>query len=336
MRFKQYLIENKTPSFKEVITFIYDNCKPFYTDLLKNFKGFMYSGRNTQKDVFVGKVRSDREPKDSDPEIHKMLDDSLKRKFGWNGRSNAIFCTGSERQASNYGYSYLIFPINRYKFIYHPYIEDFIDVIDEEGLDGIVDELEENENFEDKMLDDAREEYYHEYEKPGSNGSFWYDGIQIFEYLEDENDVEDYVISHLDEFGLSDEDDYSSYNVEWYPNLSWEEFIDEYRVEWMNGNQDVIKDMAYDKAQEKIDEYVKNCKSTNIGNAIKSKHEIMVNCKKYYAVDEHLYTNFLIRWVYDMEKRQPTEKNLKEFYLRNKSFIDSSNYGYKLFKEYME
>ena len=56
MRLNQYLNEStgKT-SVEEIINLLYDECKPYLKDTLKNNKiNFMYSGRKDNRDVFRG------------------------------------------------------------------------------------------------------------------------------------------------------------------------------------------------------------------------------------------------------------------------------------------
>jgi hypothetical protein len=315
MRFKQYLKENKTVSFEEVITMIWNDCQPYLKDLIKTgkFRGFMYSGRSSHSSFFKGNVHSYREPKDTDKQVHEMLDNKLKKKFGWNGRSNSIFCTGNKKQADNYGYIFIIFPTNKYKFIYNPDVEDFVDVIPEDIYEW--DEFLDKDEIDDKIEDDALEEWEEKYNTPGTLGNFYYDGNELPDNIRDENDAEEFILNNLSDFDLEEEDDYSDYELQWVPEMDLESFIDyEYRDYWMQTHQKELKDMTMQEIEDRIDSYVSQCKSTDIHKAIKTGNEIMVNCKEYYAFSSEDYEKPLLLYFHKVGYVKPTTEVLEKFY----------------------
>lgn len=85
----------------------------------------MWSGRKNNTDYFVKPVRGKRKPLDTDQEMHQGMDDALNKKFGFRGRSNAIFVTGDMSQSFSYGVPYMIFPVGKYQIAYSEIVRDF-------------------------------------------------------------------------------------------------------------------------------------------------------------------------------------------------------------------
>ena len=137
MRFKHYINERGTElPFNIIIKELYDKCYPFIKEINKQqIKGFIFSGRENDVIKYTGKVRKNRNPKDSPIKTHNILDKLFKKKFGWKARSNAIFCTGNIHTAAAYGKNvYMIFPIGKYKFLWSPEIDDLYETIDGDML----------------------------------------------------------------------------------------------------------------------------------------------------------------------------------------------------------
>jgi len=135
MRYKQFLLqEGKAYSFEEIITMIMDKCQPVVKELLPFHYSddFLYSGRKYKSEIFIGKIRKNRRPMDTPLEIHEMFDKMFKKKYGWEPRSNSIFCTGDIEQAGNYGKPYIIFPIGNFKYLWNPNIKDLFSNVFEE------------------------------------------------------------------------------------------------------------------------------------------------------------------------------------------------------------
>lgn len=126
MKFLKYINEDNLSYIKKELK---DNCQPFLKEISKH-KGkqdreFLFSGRkNKSPDWFEGYVRSNRNPKDTPLEVHKLLDKLFHKKFGVKARSNALFCTNEYLATLQYGNPYYIFPIGKYKTIWSPDISD--------------------------------------------------------------------------------------------------------------------------------------------------------------------------------------------------------------------
>ena len=127
MRFQQHINEAKTPSVQVLLDMIYSSCQPFLKEskIPKNPEQMCYSGRkNKTEKFFIGRIRKDRLPRDSNQSLHNKYDGLFQEKFGWKARSEALFCSGSMSKAAAYGEPYMIFPVGKYKYIWSPRVAD--------------------------------------------------------------------------------------------------------------------------------------------------------------------------------------------------------------------
>ena len=64
--------------------------------------------------------REDRDPRDTKPEVHEVLDKVFNEIFGWKVRSEGVFTSPSFPYADIFGdYKYYIFPTNGFKYVYN-------------------------------------------------------------------------------------------------------------------------------------------------------------------------------------------------------------------------
>lgn len=100
--------------------FIIHNC----SDFLKEAKGkLLRRGIKSNKDIFLGRSRNNREPSATDAEASKLIDEKLSSAGFIALRSNSIFCSASE-QINEFGKEYIIYPINGYSFTWSLQIRD--------------------------------------------------------------------------------------------------------------------------------------------------------------------------------------------------------------------
>lgn len=128
MRLVKYLDEN-IQSFEDIWTQIEKDCKPFLKEAKKAGK-FVWRGVSESKrygGLTKLNLRKDRRPVDTSAKMHDYFDDIFNRHFGFKGRSNALFCTGSAYTAEDWGQPYMVFPIGKFKFIYSHTINDLFD-----------------------------------------------------------------------------------------------------------------------------------------------------------------------------------------------------------------
>ena len=125
MKFIQYLKEEQDVTYD----IIKKDCKK-YLNAIKG-TGLILSRDEMLITSYKKKVRKNRRPKDTPLSIHKFLDDSLKKKFGWNARSEGLFCYASE---IDYVIDKAVFPIGNFEFIYSTVVDD-ITVVLADGFD---------------------------------------------------------------------------------------------------------------------------------------------------------------------------------------------------------
>lgn len=127
MRFKQYITEEV--SIEKIAEKIVNDCQPYLKQINKADyddpnQRFLLSGRRSNSVFDKKTVRQDREPLDTNAEVHKWFDNWFYKKFGIKARSQTVFCTGSN-SAYGYGNAYYIFPIGNFEVIWSRDIKDF-------------------------------------------------------------------------------------------------------------------------------------------------------------------------------------------------------------------
>lgn len=76
------------------------------------------------KDMGFYKPRTNRKPRDIQPDLHKILDKLFFEKFGWKTRSEGIFATPDYYAATKFGWVYVFFPVDGFKFVWSPDVLD--------------------------------------------------------------------------------------------------------------------------------------------------------------------------------------------------------------------
>jgi hypothetical protein len=80
----------------------------------------LYRGVSSDRGTFIqGKPRTDRQALDMPPSVHRALDAAMKE-MGFSAvRSNSLFATSNENEASSYGTVYVIFPTDGFDFTFY-------------------------------------------------------------------------------------------------------------------------------------------------------------------------------------------------------------------------
>jgi len=65
--------------------------------------------------------------------VHNELNKELKKKFGWNVRSEGVFCAPNIYISDEYGTSYYFFPIGKFKMVYANQIDDVLVRLKDDG-----------------------------------------------------------------------------------------------------------------------------------------------------------------------------------------------------------
>lgn len=283
MRFKDVLNEARDTDPYQLTVDLYDNAFPFIKEFLQNFhvtpnSDMFWSGRASNKIVQVKRVRKNREPKDTEYNIHHTIDGMFDRYHGVKYRSNAIFVTGKYSDADSYGDDvYSIFPIGaNYKYVFHPKIRDlFSDLLDN-----------------------------------GDNPYLGMDVEDIFQYLMDgggENDLYDARDEAYEMFD-EDEDDYLDDEGEFDEGAyedAREAFIDSKADELY---EEKLRNRAEDYADQSTDDlegYISDYQDNPLRDAINYEVEVMLNCDKYIMVRSD-YIPFVLRYMEVNASRKPT------------------------------
>lgn len=107
---------------KKYATLIKRDCQPF----LSQSKGLpLYRGLgHATEDMYKKSIRlNNRTPKDMPLKIHNKLNQYFLMKHGAKFR-NALFVSGDDSVASEYGSLYRVFPIGNFEFLWSPMVSD--------------------------------------------------------------------------------------------------------------------------------------------------------------------------------------------------------------------
>lgn len=85
---------------------------------------FLYRGIEKAPPMFHGRSRNDRNAMDTSSSVTGEVNKLLNIQGLVANRSNSIFCTSNQKDATQYGIMYAIFPVNGFKFTWSPVIRD--------------------------------------------------------------------------------------------------------------------------------------------------------------------------------------------------------------------
>ena len=313
--------ERDVEDFLELWGDVEKDCKSFLKELKKNnpTQALLLRGEQQRGKFVTTTPRTDRRPRNTPYEWHVAFDEYFNDEFGWNARSEGLFCTGRYDTASGYGDSvYIIFPIGRYKYVWSDSISDLYTRIEDGGYEYM--------EPDDNLMSQWQDEYDNEYIEGGGEGDWYYGGVSYglssddkeyaIEYIIDNftSDIQDEKNNLEDILGRDDEDEMEEYGssksgtgkeyiedriyditqdiedmrnnieneIEWEPSMDFDEYMEE-RKENMENER--ISDSMYYDAAEKICKGYYNSNVKLIDALVqRSGPEIMVKCKKYYAI----------------------------------------------------
>ena len=135
MRLRSYISESymNEEEINKAVASVKKNCQPFFKKMGSSGE-FLYRGHHSLatfgKLLTKVKPRKERKPLDTSQELHDYLDELFKKYHGWKARSKAIFATASRKAAKHYGKLYYMFPIGDFSFLYHPELEDMVEILE--------------------------------------------------------------------------------------------------------------------------------------------------------------------------------------------------------------
>lgn len=87
---------------------------------------FLFRGIKSSDDAVFGKPFEARKPKDSNRELHDLVNGTISNLGLDANRENAMFVSGDRSQASNYGSLYIMFPKDGFKFTWSKTVKDLV------------------------------------------------------------------------------------------------------------------------------------------------------------------------------------------------------------------
>lgn len=198
-------------SFKSIdfdVNFILENCSEWFKETGPDLQVLHRGIGKPKADIFIGKSRTDRLPKDSDLEMQEAIDKILMNLGIEAKRHNSIFTFPEAFGTATYGSTFVIIPMNGYKYSYHKHFGDLLEIDDlpyichnyrfKDEITKILQEkdpalfdLRKEQDYRvlNKELSFARIEYYNEFLLSKSSPGFWEDIIQKW-YV---NDMQKYI-----------------------------------------------------------------------------------------------------------------------------------------------
>ena len=139
MRYQHYLKEGEQRDYREEFyeatgnqytwDFVKQRCAPWFK-AIGDYHELIWRGMKNTDSYGTKKVRQDRIPTDTPIFVHDAIGNMFKENYGWNPRSNAMFCSTSEEDVGQYGARYMVFPIGQFKFMWSKRVPDlYNDVI---------------------------------------------------------------------------------------------------------------------------------------------------------------------------------------------------------------
>lgn len=132
--YQQSMTENNRPvKMDNLFKALAKNCKEIikvYKELNRNnFERdkFLFRGIKASDDALYGRPFDARKPKDSNRDLHELVNGAINNLGYTANRENAMFVTGDRSQASGYGNSlYIMFPVDGFTFTWSQTVKDLV------------------------------------------------------------------------------------------------------------------------------------------------------------------------------------------------------------------
>ena len=286
----------------EISKLLERDCQPFISQISKD--DILYRGTEKAIDGFIEKrkVRKDRKPSgvtNDLTEVGNLVSEILKSNAN---RNNSIFTSGSKSETQTYGISYVVFPINRFEFLWSSKIGDFISVtrhISNRNHNWHKNFISLNDEKFNKIYMSILKDSIESFKKYRFKHCFsnelnkWTNHFknEAVEWLsrnpESKKTISDLVVhwtaKNADTIKLNSEKSYQKELDNEMPNLK---ATAKYHAENANNIWDIDKEgLALELA--------KNYQTDDLKEAIESRNEILIHCDEYYLIDEIFYSTFL-------------------------------------------
>jgi transcription antitermination factor NusG len=133
VEFEKSKVDGRPVKMNNLFKALAKNCKEIikvYKELNKNNfdrQKFLFRGIKSSDDALYGKPFEARKPKDSNRDLHELVNGAINSLGLTANRENAMFVTGDRSQASGYGNSlYILFPLDGFTFTWSRTVKDLI------------------------------------------------------------------------------------------------------------------------------------------------------------------------------------------------------------------
>ena len=115
---------------KSLVQIIKVNCAPWLNavsggDLARYVSNPFYRGNHHPRRIFYKPVRTDREPRDSIPQVQNEINNFMQSLGAEAHRGNSAFITRDTDIAEGYGYVFMVFPVGPVSYTWIKGMEDF-------------------------------------------------------------------------------------------------------------------------------------------------------------------------------------------------------------------
>lgn len=143
---------------ENLVAILERDCGPFLKQskkqglLYRGIKGSFSNKGTTAEGIkyAIKEVRTDRKPLHTTESHHEIIDAWFKKKFGFNARSESMFCFGDvgSDNIAQYGKKYIVFPIGDFKYVWSSEVRDLWQDFDNQNVrdeSDIIDLLNDSE-----------------------------------------------------------------------------------------------------------------------------------------------------------------------------------------------
>ena len=164
MRLVELYQINESADPKKVLEAIKNECQPYISQINDMDGNRLRRGMTFNADVKkMNAVGDGRNETEDDVEWELFANKWLSKKFGFNARTEAVYCAGGVPMAKRYGLAYSIFPIGNFEFVWSPVVEDLYYPFKQSGGDiNAVKEALETGQYTNQNLQAAVDAQRHE------------------------------------------------------------------------------------------------------------------------------------------------------------------------------
>lgn len=151
MRFKQYITETmnfSTDNWKNLSSLLNKDCMSYIKELNGVDTLLLKGVKKIPSYYEVKTIRTNRKPRIISNELHNKMNQYGEKLFGWNIRSEGLFCTNNKLLTDTWGKPSIVFPIGSIKYIWNEDVNRLYELYDD------YDNYGNNDEVQKKMIDE--------------------------------------------------------------------------------------------------------------------------------------------------------------------------------------